>query len=170
MALTITLDSPSHSVDGHQYRVKGTIDFDASYPTGGEALTAANIGLRVIDDIEFTNFGGFDIKTETALPATTLNVQVFNTAGLTPAGTNSAPTITGSGAAAGAYAQATTIGIAADANDTTLTTGTAARTGITGVQAPTFTGTPIVAGVLVQVANATNLATLTSVRFRAWGV
>lgn len=42
-------------------------------------------------------------------------------------------TIGGSGAAAAAYAQATAIGISADANNASLTTGTAARSGITGI-------------------------------------
>jgi len=45
--------------------------------------------------------------------------------------------INGSGAAAAAYAQATAMGIAADANNTSITTGTAARFGITGIQFPT---------------------------------
>ncbi len=42
-------------------------------------------------------------------------------------------TIDGSGAAPAAYAQATTIAISADANAASLTTGTAARSGITGI-------------------------------------
>jgi len=49
-------------------------------------------------------------------------------------------TISGSGAAPAAYAQATTIAISGDANAATLTTGTAARTGITGIQ-PSLLGT-----------------------------
>lgn len=46
-------------------------------------------------------------------------------------------TIRGSGAAAAAYAQATASGIAADANNTSITTGTAARSGITGIMPET---------------------------------
>lgn len=46
-------------------------------------------------------------------------------------------TIRGGAAAAAAYAQATAIGIAADAADTSLTTGTAARAGITGIMPET---------------------------------
>ncbi len=50
-------------------------------------------------------------------------------------------TISGSGAAPAAYAQGNTLGLSADANGATLTTGTAARTGITGIQPATVTAT-----------------------------
>ncbi len=174
MALTITLDSPSHYVDGHQYKVTGTIDFEDSYPTGGEALTAANIGLRIIDDIHFTNVSGFDIKSETALPATSVNVQVFNSAGFTPAGTNAKSTFVISNAAALGVNMAVGLDVDTDSALWVGDTGLSATRTLTAANSPVtaqvFTGTAVAAGALVQAANTTNLSAVTGVRFRAWGV
>lgn len=47
MALTVAVTR--RVVAGHQNIVTGTLAFDSSYPTGGESLTAANLGLRTID-------------------------------------------------------------------------------------------------------------------------
>lgn len=47
MALTVVINR--RNVVGHQTIVTGTIAFDASYPTGGESFTAADLGLRTID-------------------------------------------------------------------------------------------------------------------------
>jgi hypothetical protein len=38
----------------------GTLTFDSSYPTGGEAITAANVGMnRAIDRIHFNAASGY---------------------------------------------------------------------------------------------------------------
>jgi len=55
MALTITVPDAGRTVIGNKRLVIGTIAFDSSYPTGGEALTAANLGLDKIDHITFTS-------------------------------------------------------------------------------------------------------------------
>lgn len=47
MALTVNVTR--RIVSGNQRVVVGNIDFDSSYPTGGESFTAADLGLRVID-------------------------------------------------------------------------------------------------------------------------
>lgn len=47
MALTVAVTR--RVVAGDQNIVVGTLAFDSSYPTGGESLTAANLGLRTID-------------------------------------------------------------------------------------------------------------------------
>lgn len=44
MALTVSLNRPS--VMGDLRVASGTITFDSSYPTDGEALTAATLGLQ----------------------------------------------------------------------------------------------------------------------------
>ena len=95
MALTVTLDTPSHNVFGHQYKVSGSIGFDSAYPAGGEALTAANIGLRVIDHIVFegSGRGGYVYYTDTALPATTLNVEILCPTGGAAPTTIAAPSV-----------------------------------------------------------------------------
>lgn len=51
MALTITVDPPQ--MVGTQRCVRGTVTFDASYPTGGEAFTAAQLGLTSVRRVRF---------------------------------------------------------------------------------------------------------------------
>ena len=38
-------------MEGSRRKVRGTITFDSSYPTGGEALTLKTIGLDVLEDL-----------------------------------------------------------------------------------------------------------------------
>jgi len=53
MALVFTpYSGPKYRRNGRQKIVKGTIAFDASYPTGGEALTAAQLNLSSIEHVE----------------------------------------------------------------------------------------------------------------------
>lgn len=47
MALTVSLNRPS--VFGDAKVASGTITFDSSYPTNGEALTVATLGLSQVD-------------------------------------------------------------------------------------------------------------------------
>lgn len=60
MALTIT-DRNSPSVPFERKLVYVTIDFDASYPTGGEALTASDVGLDRIDAV-FVESGEYNFE------------------------------------------------------------------------------------------------------------
>ena len=147
MALTVTLDTPSHNVFGQQYKVSGRIAFDSTYVAGGEALTAANIGLRVIDSISFDGNGhlGYIYYTDTVLPATSINVEI-----LCPTG-GTAPTSVAdpSQAATGAMT-------AGGADSTALTTHTHPAGALTGGR-----------GVEMGTADA---STLTAVRFTAFGV
>jgi hypothetical protein len=46
---TFTLEQGPTSV-GAQYKTVGTLVLDSSYPTGGEALTAAQLGLQSVDE------------------------------------------------------------------------------------------------------------------------
>jgi hypothetical protein len=49
-----TTNKPGRTVFGDRYVRFQDITFDSSYPTGGEALTAANVGLKIgIDFISF---------------------------------------------------------------------------------------------------------------------
>lgn len=89
MALTIA--NLAWDLAGSRWRVAGTLAFDSSYPTGGESLTAANLGLRTIDDIVVEPRSGYTFTynhTDALLLA-------YRTATLTPAGTVAAPTFTG---------------------------------------------------------------------------
>lgn len=55
MALTISLTTSSLGDKKGRY---GTITFDDSYPTGGEAFTAADLGLTFLDHLVITDKGG----------------------------------------------------------------------------------------------------------------
>ncbi len=48
MAVTVTIPNDAFYNDGHRYKVRASIAFDNSYPTGGELVSAGNFGLSVI--------------------------------------------------------------------------------------------------------------------------
>ena len=89
--MALTIGNLIVSNGGNKRRVTGTLDFDSSYPTGGEALTAANVALSVIDSIQVHPKSGytFDYDYTNAL------VLAYRSAGFTPAGTVAAPVFTG---------------------------------------------------------------------------
>lgn len=59
MALTVALSGDWLESQGNKRAVVATIAFDASYPTGGESLTAANLGLGVIDHVTIGAKSGY---------------------------------------------------------------------------------------------------------------
>lgn len=51
MAVTVTNpESLPYRIDGAQKRSRRRVALDSSYPTGGESVTAAELGLNNIDD------------------------------------------------------------------------------------------------------------------------
>lgn len=58
MALTASLTTSSV---GNQKGRFGTITFDASYPTGGEAITPATFGLTFLNHLVITDNAGADV-------------------------------------------------------------------------------------------------------------
>ena len=162
MGLTVTLAGDWLSSIGNKRAVNGTITFDSSYPTGGESLTPANIGLGVIDSITF-NHGedGYVFKYD----FTNQKVMAYSA---TPGGTISKPTFTVE--ASGSIGSNMEIGLSADAASATVEGGSgisAARTLTTTspVGVPTFSGTQ---AALTEVAAATNLSSVI-VEFMATG-
>ena len=141
MALTVTIDE--QSIMGSKRVVYGRIAFDTSYPTGGEALTANNIGLGIIDDICFTSVGrlGYIYYTDTTLPATTLNVEILCPTGGTAPAAVADPTVNSMSSGS--------IAITSTGSTIALTLG--------------------VAGIGVEMGNTANCSTLTNIRFVAWG-
>lgn len=57
--MALTIGSLTYSLEGSKNVARGTIAFDSSYPTGGESLTAANVGLKTIERITFEDVAGF---------------------------------------------------------------------------------------------------------------
>ena len=73
MGLTAAIDQnpDRRTFNGHMARgtiiTSGTLTFDDSYPTGGEAITAANVGLnRAIDRIIIESAAGYVFKYDKA--------------------------------------------------------------------------------------------------------
>lgn len=150
--------------------VTGTLAFDDSYPTGGEQISASAFGLsrftRIVMRPTGADAGGAGYVFDATISAsgTTANILVFRSAGFTPAGTNSKPTFT---VTKGAILASSELGLSADAATATVNNNTIAATVAlttnSPVSIPTFTGTAVAAGVLVQVANAVDLSALTAV-------
>lgn len=59
MALTVTLSGDWLESAGSKRAVVATIAFDSSYDAGGESLTAANLGLGVLDHVTIEPKGGY---------------------------------------------------------------------------------------------------------------
>lgn len=64
MPLTVTnaaANTPLSSVIGDHREFHGRITFDSSYPTGGEVLTPAEVGLTRIDHVQVSARGGTEV-------------------------------------------------------------------------------------------------------------
>lgn len=62
MALTITF--VERTVDNAKTKTRGTMAFDSSYPTGGEAFTARGLGLLLVDELRVYTTGGVVFETD----------------------------------------------------------------------------------------------------------
>lgn len=166
MALTIKGIPDARAVLGESIEVKlfALIPGTSDYTTGGYVITAAALTMghvfgMVVMGVNATGLGYIPqvIVAQTSAPLaslTSLKFAVLQSAGFTPAGTNSAPTIN----IAGGVGTTVAIGIGTDADNAALSkTAATSRTGITGVQAPVFTGTAVAAGKASEVPNGTNL-------------
>jgi len=92
MALTVAVGE--HYNVGNKTGVRGTIGFDSAYPAGGETLAATDIGLAVIDSIEFMNGRhGVLYYTDTVVPATSITVEILLPTGGAAPTTLAAPTV-----------------------------------------------------------------------------
>lgn len=60
MALTVTLNN--RTTFGNKKITVADIDFDSSYPTGGESLTAAQLGMKKIELLIATPKTGFSFE------------------------------------------------------------------------------------------------------------
>tara|TARA_R110000787_G_scaffold119860_1_gene230778 strand:- start:837 stop:1283 length:447 start_codon:yes stop_codon:yes gene_type:complete len=148
MALTVTRTGDWSGIEGNKRTGLIKIDFDSSYPTGGEALSASEFGLSKIEELNFMSQGrlGYVFYTDTALPATTVNIEV-----LCPTG-GTAPT------AVGAPTQAASAVMAASgADSTSLVDHTHVAGATTG-------------GRGVEMGNTADLSTLTAIWIKATGI
>lgn len=144
-----------------------------TYPTGGVPLPAIGLfGLQRQVDIgliESPYGDGYVYKYD----PTNHKILIYTSAGVTPAGTVSQPTFTGSALATHAHTHTVVDGTAGNA--VTLNTdhleatggGTLTGSSVSGgtpagtVSQPTFTGTPVAAAALAEMANGTAVAATT---------
>jgi len=171
----------------------GQLAFDSSYLSGGEPLSARKLGLHQVKSMEISPVDGYVFSYD----YTNAAVLVYRASGFTPAGTLSTPTFTGSEMAMHTHSLFLSNADVVDGATTRVNAGQdllGANTGddllIAGVpdgnshggiiqitagtpagtvSAPTFTGSAVAAGPLVEVTNGTNLSGLAGVRFRVIG-
>lgn len=125
---------------GTQAYRTATVTFDSSYPTGGETLTAAALGLSRISSLQVNQVDGYvgEVVYPSLLPATVkIKMWEGGVSGFTPAGTNANESAHTHGAGSfQAAAQIWTAGAYAPAG----TNSTSAVTGTGTADAQTFTG------------------------------
>lgn len=114
--MALTVSNLKRSSVGNKWMMTGRIAFDTSYPTGGETLTAAQVGLARFTTIELQPEQGYFFETmygSIEPSSVLLKVWQGGLAGFTPAGTNSTSAVTGTAAAQtwtpGAYTPSGTI-------------------------------------------------------------
>ena len=59
MALSFTFTGDHTSVEGPRRKMRGTLAFDSSYAAGGESLTPAAVGMRVIEQLQTEPTNGY---------------------------------------------------------------------------------------------------------------
>ena len=107
------------------------VAFDASYPTGGESLTAAQVGLRVIEDIKCENAGGYMFRYD----RTNSKLIVYTPVGALAAHTHAVALDTGASAAEAAHTHAVALDGGESAAEAAHTHAVALDTGESGAEA-----------------------------------
>ena len=57
--MALTYSGITRTVEGTQQVIRGTLTFDSSYPTGGEAFSLAGIGMTRLDRLDLEPAEGF---------------------------------------------------------------------------------------------------------------
>lgn len=153
--MALTVSEITRTVYGNRKVLLATVTFDDSYPTGGEALTAATLGFTSIDVVRCTP--GIDAGPtviQCVYSKATSKLLAFRTAAATPAGTVAAHTHTG---AAHVHVENEAIGYTQSANTASTTPGAGGST------TPTFTGTAVAAAGLSEVNSTADLSAFSTV-------
>jgi len=156
--MALTISNLKFDVRGARNAVYGTIDFDSSYATGGEALTAANVGLAAIDTIDIRAKNGYvfeyDYTNSKVLayraPLQTHGHDLLVIGGQAAASTSAVSVVT-----------AVTLGKEAAGNTTVAKADVATKGGVSSET--------LAAAALSEVGSAVDLSAVTSVRFEAVG-
>ncbi|MEW6214548.1 MAG: hypothetical protein AB1478_04995 [Nitrospirota bacterium] len=172
MALSITIKG--HNVIGNRRQTIATVDFDSSYPTGGESLTARNLALGIIDMLQVESKSGYifdydytNNKLKVFYPRAAIanTLAIADHAALAHSGT--AATTPALAHEAGATAVTST---AATMPDHAAAACTVTQPADHAAMAHTISGVAgVAAGAGEEVPDTTNLSALTSVRVIAMG-
>lgn len=67
MGLVVTPDAPAASI-GNRKRVRGSLQADNAYAAGGEPITAQDVGLAQLEDLNFlgTSTNGYSVTYDNA--------------------------------------------------------------------------------------------------------
>lgn len=86
---------------GDEKKVDLSLTLSASYATGGDTLTAAQLGMALINRIEISNEKGYFFEPDIASSKLSALIKAYTGGndGFTPAGTNSTSAVTGTAAA-----------------------------------------------------------------------
>lgn len=191
MAATVTLIKDGYDLWG-KHMVQPADVVLGTYATGGVAITPRQFGLKTFRGVQIIGGNAASAGYNIVFDTTNSKLVAYRSAGFTPAGTNSVPTFTGavltahrhvlhfqtSAAANAVTAAANSLRTPAAAFDVAGVADSLGEGGVVDasggtpsgtVSAPTFTGTAVAAGAMVEVANSVSLAAIT-VRVLAIGV
>jgi hypothetical protein len=161
MSSTITLTGDWLANIGNRMETYGTGNL-GTYATAGVAVTANQVGLGTIYSMDIDPAGGYTFN---YVPSTgKIKAYAASSGAFTATGTNTAPTIT----LTGTHTTTNTVSISGTNGSSLTALSDSTITGITGVQAPTFTGDAVAVSV-AEVSTNTNLST-TTFTFRAIGI
>ncbi|MDX1902138.1 MAG: hypothetical protein SFW66_09100 [Gammaproteobacteria bacterium] len=93
MAITINESSIVRRGGTNNFGVTGTLNFDSSYPTGGEVIYATDFALSQFHNVEVASVGGYTMSVVLSADRSSANILVYT------GGTASAQTFTGSASA-----------------------------------------------------------------------
>ena len=80
--MALTVSNYQRIADGNKVKIIGTLAFDSSYPTGGEALTPGLVGLSSFDQLEIKSIeSGYFFETTVATGGASAQILVYGSGG-----------------------------------------------------------------------------------------
>lgn len=141
--MAITVVDTQRVSEGNKWKIIGTLALDNSYPTGGYAITPAQIGLSQIQSFDIQVESGYSFQ----YVEQTAKIKAYDVGGFTPAGTVAAPVFTGNALAAHGH----NIQVTAD-EVITVTAGTGVSSALANIPVGSINNVFVTAGGVTGVA------------------
>lgn len=90
--MAVAISDIQESVSGNKKRLAGRVTFDDSYPTNGESITAAQLGLMEIERFQVEDSEGYVFDADIAAGGASLLLKAYRSA--TPSGSSAASVVT----------------------------------------------------------------------------